>query len=972
MSLEELKAYELLEKQEIADLDSTGYVLRHKKTGAKVVLLANDDENKVFSIGFRTPPENSTGVPHIIEHSVLCGSREFPVKDPFVEMVKGSLNTFLNAMTYPDKTIYPVASCNDKDFHNLMHIYLDAVFYPNIYQNKKIFEQEGWHYELEDLEGELTINGVVYNEMKGAFSSPDDVLYRQIMDSLYPDTTYGVESGGDPDVIPELSYEQFLDFHSRYYHPSNSYIYLYGNMDMAEKLAFIDEHYLSNFDALLIDSSIKEQEPFTELHRVEVEYPIGDGEEEADNAYFAWNVTVGNSLDRDLYVAFQILDYVLCTAPGAPVKQALIDRGIGKDVFSQYDNGIKQPFFSIIAKGADAGKEQEFLDTVCGVLRKLVEEGINKKALLAGINYYEFRYREADFRHIPKGLMYGMQILDSWLYDETKPFIHIAANDTFARMRAWVETDYFENLVKEWLLENSHSSLVILLPKKGLAEENDAKLKKRLKETKAQMSVSQLEEIIAEAAALKEYQESEDSQENLNKLPFLTRADMKKEAIKPVNEQCTVAGKSVLFHEMFTNEIAYVKLLFKLDQIPEKYFPYIGILQSVLGLLNTEHYAYGDLFNEVNIVTGGISPGTNVYVYVKNPETYIATLEIKTKVLYQNIAKAFELMEEIIFSSDFTDTKRIYEILAEGKMRMSSQMIASGHTVAVGRALSYGSIVAAVSEQFSGLPLYRLITDLEANFDEKKEELVSALRELVKMIFRPEHLLVDLTGTRECLEMLEKPVKHLKKKLFTCEVEKKTFHPALIKKNEGFTTSGQVQYVCRAGNYVKKGLPYHGSLRVLHMMMGYEYLWTNIRVKGGAYGCMCNFGKSGDSFFVSYRDPNLGNTVDVFEKAAEAIESFDADERTMAQYIIGAIGEMDTPMNPAAKGAFSLNAYLTGQTDLHFQQERDELLATTPEDIRKLADYIRAFMSDDFFCVVGNAEKIKEEKDRFLKIESLL
>ena len=742
MNLENLKAYELIRRQEIPDLNSVGMILHHRKTGARIVLLSNDDENKCFAIGFRTPPEDSTGVPHIIEHSVLCGSKNFPLKDPFVELAKGSLNTFLNAMTYPDKTVYPVASCNDKDFQNLMHVYLDAVFYPNIYRNEKIFQQEGWHYELDSLDGELKYNGVVYNEMKGAFSSPDDVMYREIMDSLYPDNAYGVESGGDPEVIPELTYEQFLDFHRRYYHPSNSYIYLYGNMDMEEKLRFIDEQYLSAFDALEIDSSIKDQEPFRELRRSERAYPIGDEEEEAGNAYLTWNVSVGNNLDPDLYVAFQILDYVICTAPGAPLKQALVDKGIGKEVFSNYDNGIKQPFFSVVAKGTDVEREREFLSTIREVLTRITEEGIDKKAILAGINYFEFRYREADFGHIPKGLMYGLQILDSWLYDDSKPFIHVAANHTYEKMRKWAETDAFEQLIKKYLLNNPHSTVVVLRPQKGLTARRDAALREKLAAKKASFTATQLQEIIDRAADLKAFQDAQDTKENLEKLPMLTRADMKKETAPIINEECSLGGVPVLLHEMFTNQIGYLRLVFRLDRLPERFVPYLGILKTVMGYMSTEHYSYGDLFNESNIVTGGILPVVNVYANAREYGKFTLTFELKTKALYQNLGKALELMEEMLLASDYTDTKRLAEILAETKMQMSSKMISAGHVVAVGRAMSYFSPVAAAQEQLSGLPLYRLISDLSAHFEEKKEALTATLQEMVKLMFRPENLFI--------------------------------------------------------------------------------------------------------------------------------------------------------------------------------------------------------------------------------------
>lgn len=968
--IEELSAYEVIEKREIGDLNSVSYLCRHKKTGAKIALLSNEDDNKVFYIGFRTPPKDSTGVAHILEHSVLCGSKEFPIKDPFVELVKGSLNTFLNAMTYPDKTVYPVASCNDKDFQNLLHVYLDAVFYPNIYRNENIFRQEGWHYELED--GELSVNGVVYNEMKGAFSSPDDVLEREVMNSLYPDTTYGFESGGDPEVIPKLTYEQFLDFHRKYYHPSNCYIYLYGNMDMAEKLEFIDEHYLSAFEPLQVDSRIETQKPFHETKRVERDYPIGDGEEEKDNAYLSLNLSVGDSLDKELYVALQILDYALCSAPGAPLKQALIDKKIGKDVYSFFENGIKQPYFSVIAKNADSSREQEFLDTIKEVLEKIVKEGFDKKALAAGINYYEFKYREADFGSYPKGLMYGLQILDSWLYDEGKPFIHVEANETFACLKEKSKEGYFEELVRKYLLENPHRSVVVLLPKKGLTEEKEKEWKACLAEQKNSMSLDELARIKAGHEELTAFQETEDSKEDLEKIPLLTRADLKKEPRSILNEERSMGDTKVLFHDIFTNGIGYLRLIFRLDNIPEEYYPYIGVLKGTLGLLNTKHYTYGDLFNEMNMVTGGMAAVNNAYGKVNNADECTVTLELKTKVLYANLEKAVEIMEEIMLTSDFADTKRLHEIIAEGKSRIQAQMMSGGHSVAAGRALSYGSVGGQFSEMLSGIPFYRLISSLEERFEEEKEELVQKLTALARMIFRKENLMIDFVGTEEGYRYLEAPIEKMKASLYTCPVEKGFFQPKPSRLNEGFMTPGQVQYVCRAGNFRRKGLPYQGTLKVLKVMLGYEYLWVNVRVKGGAYGCMCSFSRNGESYFVSYRDPNLSKTIEVYEKAAVTIGEFQADERTMTQYIIGAISDLDMPMNPAAKGLYSLSAYMTGVTEEILQKEREEILAASPEDIRGLAEYIRAFMEEDFLCVVGNAERIRENEKIFLHQENLL
>ena len=971
-TIESLSTYELVEKKTLEDLKSEGYILRHKKSGARIALISNDDENKVFYIGFRTPPKDSTGVAHILEHSVLCGSKEFPIKDPFVELVKGSLNTFLNAMTYPDKTVYPVASCNDKDFQNLMHVYLDAVFYPNIYKTDKIFKQEGWHFDLQSPEDELTINGVVYNEMKGAFSSPDDVMYRAQMEGLYPDTTYGVESGGDPEVIPELTYENFLAFHQKFYHPANSYIYLYGDMDMVEKLEFMDEKYLSHFEEIQVDSEIALQKPFEGESRVFIkEYPISESEKEEESAYLSWNVSIADSLDKELYVAFQIVDYALCSAPGAPLKQALVDKKVGKDVYSLYESTLRQPYFSVVAKDTSLEKQSVFLETIEEVVKNIVKNGFDEKALMAGINYYEFKYREADFGSYPKGLMYGLQSLDSWLYDEKQPFLHIEANETFAVLRKKAKEGYFEELLQKYLLGNPHKAVVILKPKKGLAEENDAKLAAWLAEKKASFTADEIVKIVEETKALEAYQEAEDSKEDLAKIPLLAREDIGKEARKIVNEECAIGDVPVLKHEVFTNGIAYLRMIFECKEIPADLLPYLGIFKGCLGLLNTENYSYGDLFNEINIVTGGMSAVNNCYSNIDDLNQYRLTLEIKTKVLYDNISKAIELMREVLMTSDFTDAKRLQEIIAEGRSRTQSQMMSAGHSVAVNRALSYGSASAELSEVTSGVPFFRLVTDLDDRFEENKEALIDKLQRLAKVILRKENLMVDFVGTAEGYEKLAEPVTGFAEALYTGPVEKGNYIPVVSRKNEGYMTSGQVQYVCRAGNFRRKGLPYTGALRILKVMMGYEYLWTNVRVKGGAYGCMCGFGKSGESYFVSYRDPNLGKTIDIYEKAAENIAAFEADERTMTQYIIGAISDLDTPMNPAAVGLFSLSAYMSGLSQEVLQKERDEMLVTTAEDVRALAAYIEAFMSEEFLCVVGNTEKIKAETELFMHTENL-
>ena len=971
MQLEQLKAYTVIEKREIKDLNSVSYLLKHNKTGARVALLSNDDDNKVFYIGFRTPPKDSTGVAHIIEHTVLCGSDKFPVKDPFIELAKGSLNTFLNAMTYPDKTVYPVASCNDQDFQNLMDVYLDAVFHPNIYREEKIFKQEGWHYEMENAEDDLTINGVVYNEMKGAFSSPDDVLWREIMNSLYPHTAYAVESGGDPDVIPELTYEDFLAFHQKFYHPSNSYIYLYGNMDMAEKLTFIDAEYLSHYDALSVDSELESEKAFKATVTVEKEYPIMESESEESNTYLSYNISLGEASDRKLCYGVGTLADVLCMVPGAPLKQALLDAGIGTEVQCAFDIGVKQPYFSIVAKNAETGQKEEFVRIIEDKLQELSESGLDKEALLATINRDEFKYREADFGSYPKGLMYGLNMLESWLYDDSKPFYYVELLDTYKELKGAVDTAYFEDLIREYLLDNTHKSIVVVKPVKGLTGKKDRELAKQLAERKAAMSQEEIEQIVRETKELKEYQETPSPKEDLEKIPLLTRADMKKEAAPYYNEEKKVGDTTLLYHNIYTNGIGYLRFMFDLKQVPEELFPYVGILKLLIGLVDTQKHSYSELYHEINMKTGGIDPAVNTYIDARDLSKYTATFDLKVKTLYENLPQAFELATEILTESVYTDPKRLFELIAEARSEKQAQMMTAGHTLAAGRALSYLSRTACVMEHMNGLPFYRLLECLEGEFDAKKDDLVEKLQKLVHCIFRPENLMVDYTAQQEGLNGIEALVENLKGALFTDPIESTGYVPHPVKKNEGLMSSAQIQYVCRAGNFTKKGLPYTGALRVLRVMMGYDYLWTQVRVKGGAYGCMCNFGKSGESYFVSYRDPNLEKTIDVYEKAADYIEHFEADERTMTQYIIGAVSEMDMPMTPAAKGNYSLSGYMTHYPYERVQKDRDELLATHVDTIRGLSAYIRAFMEDDCLCVVGNEEKIKEQKGLFKSTDYL-
>lgn len=972
MNPNHLNAYEVLKEEELQDIHSKGWLLRHKKTGARVMLIENSDENKVFNIAFRTPPKNSTGVAHILEHSVLCGSREFPLKDPFVELVKGSLNTFLNAMTYPDKTCYPVASCNDRDFQNLMHVYLDAVFYPNIYKKEEIFRQEGWNYHLEKKEGPLKYNGVVYNEMKGAFSSPDDVLEREIMNSLFPDTTYGCESGGDPENIPDLSYEEFLDFHRQYYHPSNSFIYLYGNMDMEEKLEFLDSHYLSAFDSLVIDSEIRDQEAFAQVKDIQKSYPVSEDEGEEDNTYLSYNMVVGEAADINLSLAFEVLDYALLSAPGAPLKQALLDAKIGKDIYGSFEDGIKQTYFSIVAKGANLSRKEEFIKVIRDTLTKIAEDGIDKKAVTAGINYYEFRFREADFSSYPKGLMYGLDILSSWLYDDTKPFCEVQLLEGFEFLKKALEEGYFEELIRKYLLDNTHGAVLSLVPEKGLAAKRDKELEEKLENYRKSLSDEELTRMVENTKALEAYQEAEEAPEALTCIPMLSREDIKKEITGLTNEEHHVENSLFLYHDVCTNGIGYADLLFEIHDFDVDTVHYLGLLKSVLGAVDTENYTYGELFNEVNARTGGIAYGIEVFDDAQDTDAFRAMFAVRGKALYPEMDFMFSMIREVLTTSKLDDTKRLYEIIARVRSRAQASLASAGHSTAVLRGASYASPMAAFQDEMAGIGYYQFIEKLEKDFDSCKDEIVKNLRKVMEEVLRPENFCVSYTGERESLDVVKAQAAGIKKVMFNGQKPESVKQAPCIKKNEAFKTSGQVQYVAQNGNFRKKGLEYTGALEILKVILSYDYLWINLRVKGGAYGCMSGFKRNGESFLVSYRDPHLKRTLEVYQGVPDYIRAFEADEREMTKYIIGTISNKDVPRTPQMQGSISKTAYFSNVTEDMLQKERNQILGAQKEDIQKLAALVEAVLSDDQICVVGSETAIEKAEDVFMEVKPLI
>jgi len=967
--VEALSAYRVMEAREISELNAEGYILQHKKTGARLFLMSTDDENKVFCIGFRTPPRDSTGVPHILEHSVLCGSDKFPVKDPFVELVKGSLNTFLNAMTYPDKTVYPIASCNERDFQNLMDVYMDAVLNPRIGKEKKIFMQEGWHYELEDPDGEITYNGVVYNEMKGEFSSPESLLDRYSKAAMFPDTCYFFESGGDPENITDLTYEDYLAFYKKYYHPSNSYIYLYGDMDMAEKLTWLDEEYLCKYEKEEVDSVIPLQKAFKEPVEKEYFYPVSENDDTENATYLSIHTSAGNELSPKEYVAFQVLEYMLLDVPGAVLKKALLDAGIGDDIMGGYNNGILQPYFSVIAKNARRDQKGEFLAVVKGTLRKLALTGLDKKSVLAGINYYEFQYREADFGAAPKGLMYGLQCLDSWLYGGD-PMMHLEYEETFKALKEGAENGYFEGLISRYLLDNPYEAVVTLSPKKNLTAEMEAETRKKLKAYKESLSKEEIDALVRQTRELKEYQDTPSPKEDLEKIPMLSREDIGKEPAKLIFEETKVDGITVVRHEMFTSGIGYLRLLFNTNRVPMEDLPYVGLLKAILGYVDTENFSYGDLSSEIFLNSGGISFSVTSYPDLKNGG-FTGVFSASARVLYEKLDFGFDIFAEIFCRSILDDEKRLKEILNEAKSKCQMRLMGSGHTAAVARATSYFSDTSCFNDMTGGIGFYARLEKWVKDYDTEKRNIIEGLKRVVRNMLTVENMTVSYTADEEGFSYLPAAMKKLTSVLPAGDGKIYEFKAPKENRNEGFTSSSKVNYVARCGTFAQSGYSYTGVLRILKVMLSYDYLWINIRVKGGAYGCMSGIGRSGEGYFVSYRDPNVKESNEIYEGIPEYLENFDADERDMTKYVIGTISDIDTPLTPSMKGARGLSGWYSGVTDEMLKKERMQILSVTVEDIRALAGIVREILKTGAVCVVGNEDKIKADGSMFKEIKPL-
>lgn len=952
----------LMHQEEIKDIQSTAYLFQHIKSGARLFYLKNEDDNKVFFISFKTPPENDCGTAHILEHSVLCGSKKYQAKDPFNELAKGSLNTYLNALTYGDKTMYPVASRNEKDFSNLVDVYMDAVLNPRIYEKKEIFMQEGWHYHLEKETEPIIYKGVVYNEMKGALSDPERILSDTISKSLFPNTIYHYESGGDPEAIPDLTYENFLKFHQKYYHPSNSYLYLYGNMDIEQYLAYLDEQYLSNYTMQTTAIEIAVEKSFEKPVVLCESYPVSSKDETQNSAYLSYNVRVGLSTNGELMTAFDLLNYILLGTNASPLKKALIEKGIAQDVEGWFDSSSYEMVFSIIAKKSEELKKDIFIETIEETLKTIVKNGLDKKLIESSLNIWEFHLKEENFGYRPKGLVYGMQAMKSWLHggNPSKSLKHWTY---FNAVKKAVTENYFEALIEKWILNNKNKSIAMIVPEAGKQTILEEALKEKLEKLKNSLTETELKQMCKETQNLLAYQAEKDSDEVIHQIPFLSISEVNREAECFTADVAEQQGCKIVKTILPTNGILYSQFLFDIKSVPDELISYVGLLTELLGKLGTKKYSFEEIPLQINQYTGGLSFSCDIYA--RSDKDYTAAIVGNGKVLDRNIDYMMELFCEIIFHTSFEQMNHIKNLVKEAKAKQENYLLNNGHLSAVTRGCSYFSEGSKIKDFTSGIAYGYFLSDIEKELETRPEQVIKNLKKVMSLLFVKNNLLCMVGCEEKGYQLYEKALKRILEPL-----PNKTKKPVVRNleysiTKEGLTSVSKVQYNVKAADYKKFGFEYSGKMQVLKTIINLEYLWNKVRVQGGAYGCGCNLMRNGNLFLYSYRDPNIEYTLESYNAVSKFLEQFQASERDMTKYILGSVNVLDRPKSNAEKTDIVLNRYLNNITQTMIQKEREELLSTTIEEVKQYSDLFTKAMEEDNICVIGNEKAILKQKALF-------
>jgi Zn-dependent M16 (insulinase) family peptidase len=950
--------FQLFQDQDISELNTRAKLFRHVKTGAELLSLENDDENKVFGITFRTPPTDATGVAHILEHSVLCGSRKYPVKEPFVELLKGSLKTFLNAFTYPDRTCYPVASQNLQDFYNLVDIYLDAVFYPRI--TPHIFQQEGWHYEVENPDDPLIFKGVVFNEMKGAFSSPDRMLAEYSRRSLFPDTTYGLQSGGNPRHIPELTYEQFKTFHQNYYHPSNARIFFYGDAPAEARLRLLNE-YLEDFEPLEIDSAVPLQPRFDQPKHIDRFYAVSQDAAIDKTDIVTVNWLLAETTDPEANLALQVLAHVLIGTPASPLRKALIDSGLGEDLAGVgLEDELRQMFFSTGLKGINVQTVSQVETLILQTLTSLAEEGIDPLTIEAALNTIEFRLRENNSGAFPRGLLLMLRSLTTWSYDGD-PLALLAFEAPLTTIKARLAEDgtYFQDMIRQRFLQNLHRTTLVLQADPDLQEREDTAEKKRLAEARAAMSKADLQAVIANTHELKKLQETPDPPEALATIPSLKLTDLDRQnKIIPLT-QLERSGTRILYHDLFTNGITYLEVGFNLHTLPQENLPYVPLFGRALLEMGTEEEDFVTLSQRIGRKTGGIQPASFTSA-IRGTNQGTAWLFLRGKAMMAQTADMLAILRDVLLTVRLDNQERFRQIVLEEKARQEAGLVPGGHHVVDTRLRAYFNEADWAAEQMGGVSYLLFLRQLAQAVDADWPNVLDKLEQMRHILLNRNAMLCNATLDETNWAHFESQLADFLAALPAAPVEMVAWSPQYGTGFEGMTIPAQVNYVGKGANLYDMGYQLHGSAMVITKYLRNTWLWERVRVQGGAYGTFCLFDhRSGVLNFVSYRDPNLLNTLDNYDRASQFLRQLELSDDELTKGIIGAIGDMDAYQLPDAKGYTSMLRHLAGDTDGAQQRRRDEILSTTRADFKALADVLERVRDKGLVAVLGSQAAIE-------------
>ncbi len=953
--------FKLIEKRFVKEVNAECYYYEHVKSGARLLKIAADDPNKMFGIAFKTIPGSDNGTPHILEHSVLNGSKKFPVKSPFDVLSKGSLKTFLNAMTGKDITFYPVASMNEKDYFNLMNVYLDAVLNPLLYSDPRILKQEGWHHEMTDKDSPVTYKGVVYGEMKGAFSNPNEELSYHIYKNLFPDNGYGFESGGYPAAIPTLTQEAFTGFHKRFYHPENSYILLYGNADLNKELEFIDQEYLSKYNRANSRAVIDDQKPFAAMKDITAFYPVMEGADTNNQTFLSLTLVAGHNTDGALNMALDMIAELLVNQESAPIRLALQKAGIGQDVSASVSN-YKQNVVQITVQNANASDKQKFYEIVKNTIQEVLKKGLDKSEIQGIMNRSEFSLREGN--NVQKGLVYLMRIYPGWFFADD-PFRGLEYEKTLAVVKKSLTTNYLEAIIKQYFVNNPHSILLTLVPDSRLDKQRNAAVQEELKNYKSKLDDTAVASLVQETQDLIAFQKRQDSPEALATIPLLTLKDIDPKATWYGVTQKQIAGVPVLHHETFTNDIIYTSLYFDMRTVSKEMIPYVSLLSNLLGSLNTEKYTYGDLNKAMNISTGTLYTTIRSYLENLDDANLIPKFVVVSSAMKDKVDQAFELSSEIVNKTWFSDTARLKMLLVRHQSQLEASKNQEGAGVAATRLPSYYSNSGMFNEMTGGLDYYWFVTDLTKGFEKNSDQIIANLEKAATLLFTRANLMASVTCASKDLGNFSKAMTNLAESLPQTKPVYQTWAFNLEKKNEGIRTASKVQYVYEGYNFKKLGYSWNGKMRVLNQILSRDWLRTRIRIMGGAYGASASISPTGMIYFSSYRDPNLKETFETYQGAADYLTKFEADEPGMTRFIIGTIAGMDMPQSNVQRGDQAVNYYFTKRKAEDLQRDRDAVITTKVEDIRGFAGMIRDMINQRNYCVYGNSDRLNASKELF-------